>query len=123
MGGKVSSMLQPGGAVIVFLFIITFTFIFPVLADAGRYSSKIVQVGAATSTYAVIIAAVPPPNHPACAALDNYAIFSFDKTTSHGRDMLGIALIAVTAGKPFRIEYSETDCGLWGNRTLMTGLI
>lgn len=84
---------------------------------AGHFHTKIIQVGAATDQYAVIKTAVSGPDKPDCA-LDSI-IYSFDKTTEHGKALFSVALTAIASQKRVVVYYNQ-NCGLWGHRALVT---
>ena len=86
--------------------------------NAGSVTSTINRVGAATDQHAMLIVDTAATTKPDCA--EEYTIFSFDKSTAHGRDMYSMALTAFATQKPLAITYSDTQCGLWDLRTLIT---
>ncbi len=84
---------------------------------AGSVTSKVTRVGAATDQYGVLFIETPAPTKPSCA--NEHTILSFDKSTSHGKDMYSMALTALAAQKKLVISYSDTVCGLRGNRAIV----
>lgn len=86
-------------------------------AFSGDVISKITRLGAVDSQWGMFIVATPASSKPDCAS--DYTTFSFDKSTAHGQDMYSILLAGITAKKNLWIVYSDTECGLWGTRTLV----
>ena len=86
-------------------------------ANAEKIYSTINQLGAASETYAIMVVDTPLSTKPSCA--EQNTILSFDKSTSHGKDMYALAMAAITAQLKLRIEYSDTECGFLGIRTLV----
>ncbi|TQV65567.1 hypothetical protein FKG94_28580 [Exilibacterium tricleocarpae] len=92
----------------------------PLCCQAGKVTSKITHLAAATVQYGTLTLETPASTKPTCA--DEYTIMSFDKTTSHGRDMYSMALAALTAQLRLSVTYSDTECGLYGTRAVVTRL-
>lgn len=95
-----------------------FTVAFSGFASAAVHHTTLKQVGAATEQYGMVVFEDPTDDKPECA--EQFTIFSFDKSTQHGQDMFSIALTALVAQKRVAVTYSDSDCGLWGIRGLIT---
>jgi len=97
---------------------ILFTLLLSLDIFAGDVITKIRFLAAVNNQYAnlEVFTHDDVAGHP-CAA--NGRMFSFDKTTEHGKFLYTTLLTAAAADKNVRLYYSDTTCGLWGNQALI----
>lgn len=90
----------------------------PMLVNAGQVVSKISQVGVVNEQYGMIRVDTPASSKPECA--EEFTILTFDKSTPHGQDLYSIALAGFSTQAKLAITYSDSICGLWGSRMLLS---
>lgn|GEM_PF-6160251 len=86
---------------------------------AGSLTTTISRISATTFTYGLIFSDTVPSNVPSCVGSYQNQL-SWDKTTEHGKLMMTLLLSAYMAGKSVYVQYSDTECGLWGVHPLIT---
>ncbi len=86
-------------------------------AFGGGVVSYVAELGVVTERYALFRITTAAATKPDCAT--NYKVYSFDKTTQHGRDMFTMVLTSLVAQKKLQVDFSDTDCGLYATRALV----